>query len=138
MTAREGSGTFLQQTAQIKCDLLFRVRPNRKLYRAPPPYGGLGRPAIHGSVFRLGDSTTWGPPDAECRGTDPELGAVHVQRWEALHFPDAPQRLVTLFRIERPAARGTRRDPRVVWLGWCGQALTRESVEQAWRAYLRR
>lgn len=133
-----GSGTFLQQTAQIRCDLLFRVRPNRKLYRAPPPYGGVGRPAMHGLVFRLSDPTTWGPPAAAWRGTDPDLGPVHVQRWEALHFPDAPRRHVAVFRIERPAARATRRDPRVAWLGWCGQALPLEPVEQTWREYLRR
>ncbi|MCI0419527.1 MAG: transposase, partial [Acidobacteria bacterium] len=110
-----GSGTFLKQTTGIECDLLFRVRPNRKLRRAPPPYGGRGRPPEHGSVFRLGDPSTWGTPDAEWRGEDPDLGPVQVQRWNGLHFEDAPTRLVTLFRIERPAARGSRRDPRVVW-----------------------
>ena len=59
-----GSGTSLCQTAAITCDLLFRVRPNRKLYGAPPPYRGHGRPPLHGAVFRLSDPTTWGPPDA--------------------------------------------------------------------------
>ena len=118
-----GSGIFLKQTAGIKCDLLFRVRPNRQLYRAPEPYRGQGRPPIHGSVFRLSDPTTWGPPDAEWQGEDPDLGPVRVLRWDGLHFQDAPERSVTLFRIERPAARGSRRDPRVIWLGWCGEVL---------------
>ncbi len=131
-----GSGALLKQTTGIECDLLFRVRPNRKLRRAPPTYSGRGRPPEHGSVFRLSDPTTWGPPDEEWRGEDPDLGPVLVQRWNGLHFEGAPTRPVTLFRIERPAARSSRRDPRVVWLGWCGKSLG--PLEQTWREYLRR
>ena len=131
-----GSGTFLQATSGIECDVLFRVRPNRKLRRQPPPYRGHGRPPIHGPVFRLSDPTTWGPPEAEWRGEDPDLGPVQVQRWDGFHFEEAPTRLLTLFRIERPAARGSRRDPRVVWLGWCGEPLG--ALSQTWREYLRR
>src|SRR2546430_15796254 len=33
-----GSGIFLKETDAIPCDLLFRVRPNRKLRRSAPPY----------------------------------------------------------------------------------------------------
>ncbi len=131
-----GSGTFLQETSGIECDLLFRLRSNRKLRRQPPPYRGHGRPPLHGPVFRLADPTTWGLPDAQWRGEGPVLGPVQVQRWDRLHLEEAPARLLTLFRIERPSARGTRRDPRVVWLGWCGQPL--EALEQTWRDYLRR
>ena len=131
-----GSGTFLEQTAEIACDLLFRVRPNRKLRRQPPPYRGHGRPPLHGPVFRLGDRTTWGPPAAQWHGEDPVLGPVQVQRWDNFHFEEAPRRRVTLFRLERPAACGSRRDPRVVWLGWCGQPLG--ALDETWRDYLRR
>ena len=131
-----GSGTFLQATAGLACDLLFRVRPNRKLRLKPPPYGGHGRPPIHGPVFRLSDPTTWGPAEAQWQGEDPDLGPVQVQRWDEMHFEDASSRLVSLFRIERPAARGSRRDPRVVWLGWCGEPLP--PLQETWRDYLRR
>ena len=131
-----GSGTFLNQTAEIACDLLFRVRPNRKLYRAPPAYGGQGRPPLHGAVLRLGDPTTWGTPDDTWQGEDPDLGPVQVQQWAGMHFPDAPRRVVILLRIERPAVRGTRRDPRVIWLGWCGKLPG--PLAQTWREYLRR
>jgi hypothetical protein len=131
-----GSGSFLRQTAPIACDLLFRLRPNRKLYRAPPPYSGSGRPALHGPVFRLRDPATWGPADGEWRGEDRDLGPVEVRRWDALHLRDAPQRPLTVFRIERAAAPATRRHPRVVWLGWCGQPPG--ELAPSWRAYLRR
>ena len=43
---------------------------------------------------------------------------------------------MTLFGIERPGARATRRDPRVIWLDWCGEPLG--PLEQTWREYLRR
>jgi hypothetical protein len=131
-----GSGTFLTETDGIPCDLLFRVRSNRKLRRPPPPYKGRGARPKHGPLFRLGDPTTWGKADEEWEFTDPKLGRVCLQRWNTLHFEEAPTRLVTLFRIERLEARGTRRDPHVVWLGYCGEELPRHSLE--WRQYLNR
>ena len=39
-------------------------------------------------------------------------------------------------RIERPRARGTRRDPRELWLAWCGKPLP--PLRQSWRMYFRR
>jgi hypothetical protein len=56
---------------------------------------------------------------------------VRLQRWNDLHFEEAPTRPITLFRIERLEARGTRRDPRVVWLGYCGQEWPSHTL--AWR-----
>lgn len=131
-----GSGTFLNETDGIPCDLLFRVRSNRKLRRPPPPYKGGGARPKHAPLFRLGDPTTWGKADEEWEFNDPKLGRVCLQRWNTLHFEEAPKRLITLFRIERLEARGTRRDPRVVWLGYCGEELPRHSLE--WRQYLNR
>lgn len=134
--AEYGSGKFVKQTEGIPCDLMFRIRPNRKLRRSPPPYSGRGPRPKHGPVFRLGDPQTWGKASEEWKFDDPKLGRVRIQRWNNLHFEEAPKRLLTLCRIERLEARGTRRDPRVVWLGYCGQELPRNSDE--WREYLNR
>jgi hypothetical protein len=131
-----GSGTFLTHTQDIACDLLFRIRPNRTLRRVPGPYSGRGRPSLHGAVFRLSDPTTCGSPNASWEGEDAELGPVRVECWYALHFEDAPKRLLDVFRIQRLNARGTRRDPSVVWLGWCGQAPL--EISTGWCDYLRR
>jgi DDE superfamily endonuclease len=131
-----GSGTFLEQTAEIACNLLFRVRPNRKLRRSPPSYKGNGRRSIHGALFRLGDPTSWGQPSEGWEFSDLKLGRVRLQRWDELHFEEAPKRIVTLFRIERVEARGTHRDPHVVWLGYCGEELPHNSAQ--WREYLSR
>jgi hypothetical protein len=70
----------------------------------------------------LSDPTPWGLLNASWEGEDAELGPVRVECGYALHFEDAPNRPLEVFRIQRLNARGTRRDPSVVWLGWCGQA----------------
>ena len=132
-----GSGTFLNQTEKIDCDLLFRVKPNRKLRRAAGPYKGRGRYPVHGAVFRLSDPRTWHTPDEQWECEDEKLGPVKIKRWDDLHFEDAPKRAITLLRIERVVARGTRRDPRVVWLGYCGEQKL-PSQSQTWRQYLSR
>jgi hypothetical protein len=67
--------------------------------------------------------STWGKPDEEGEFDDPKLGRVRLQRWNTLHFEQAPKRVITRFRLERLEARGTRRDPQVVWLGYCGEEL---------------
>lgn len=131
-----GIGVFVNLTADIDCDLWFRLRPNRNLRLRPPPYGGKGRPATHGAIFRLSDPTCWSVPVEEWEFDDPLLGRVLIQRWNELHFESAPKREITLFRICRLDAPGTRRDPKVVWLGYCGEALPHDSKE--WRQYLSR
>jgi hypothetical protein len=132
-----GSGTFLLETAEIACDLLFRVKPNRKFRRAPGAYKGRGRRPIHGAVFRLSTPATWHTPDEEWECEDEKLGRVKIKRWDNLHFEDAPKRHITLLRVERVDARGTRRDPKVIWLGYCGERklTTRDAT---WREYLSR
>lgn len=132
-----GSGRFLLETKEVACDLLFRLRPNRKLRGAPPPYAGTGRPATHGAVFRLSDPATWPPADETWEVLDEKLGPLKLQRWDKLHFEDAPERPLTLLRVERVNARKTRRDPGVIWLGYCGaQPLPTQSA--LWREYLSR
>jgi len=132
-----GSGAFLKQTEEVACDLLFRVKSNRKLRRLPGPYKGCGRRPVHGTVFRLSEPATWHTPDEQWECEDEKLGPVKLQRWDKLHFEDAPKRGITLLRVERAGARGTRRDPRVVWLGYCGEQQL-PSQAATWRQYLSR
>lgn len=132
-----GSGAFLEQTAGIDCDLLFRIKPNRKLYRAPGAYKGRGRYPVHGDVFRLSQSKTWHDADEQWECDDEKLGRVRIQRWDDLHFEDAPKRRITVLRVERLEARGTRRDPKVIWLGYCGKSKL-PLHDPTWRQYLSR
>ena len=50
--AEYGCASFVKQTADIAADKLMRLRSNRLLYGAPPPYTGIGRPRVHGDKFK--------------------------------------------------------------------------------------
>ena len=131
-----GCASFLNATAAIEADMLMRVRPNRCLYGPPPPYGGRGRPPVHGDKFKLADPATWPDPMETLTDTDAKLGLVHLQLWKSLHFKKATPHPLVLIRIERIDAKDTRRDPQVVWLAWAGEVPP--PLEEWWHLYLRR
>jgi len=112
---------FLGEMQGAPCDLLLRVRPNRVLYREPGPYPGRGRPRLHGARFALAEETTWGPPDQEWEGRDASGRRLHVRAWEKLHLQGAAGVQGLLILVEWPEAKGTRRDPKRLWLFWVGQ-----------------
>ena len=131
-----GCAPFLKETADLRCNKLLRLRPNRVLYREPGPYCGMGRHPVHGSKFSLKDPTTWGNPEEEITLTDEKLGEIKLQRWDKLHQKEAADCPFTLIHLVRPSAKGTRRDPKEMWLIWTGEELP--SLAQAWKPYLRR
>ena len=67
---------------------------------------------------------------------DPELGLIRISLWRGLHFRKAVAQSVLVVRIERLCARGTRRQPKVLWLAWVGEEPP--SLDEWWRWYLRR
>ncbi len=134
--AEYGCAPFVRQTAAIPCAKVVRLRANLVLATAPPPYRGHGRPAVHGRKFKLRDARTWGKPSATYEIHDPQLGRVQIRLWANLHFRKAPQVHLWVMRIERLDARGTKRDPKVLWLAWFGAAPP--PLAQAWRLYFRR
>lgn len=131
-----GNAPFVKGSADLPADKLCRLRPNLRLRRAPPPYGGCGRPALHGAKFKLDDPTTWGDPVEKAEVEDPRLGRVRVWRWQDLHFRPAAAHPMEVLRVERLEAKGTRRDPKDWWLAWIGQAPP--PLAEGWRLYLRR
>ena len=133
--AEYGCAPFVLATADLPADKVFRLRPNRCLY-GPPVYKGQGRRPKHGAKFKLSDASTWGPPAARGELEDPQLGLVQVSLWRDLHFRAAAAHPLYVVRIERRAARGTRRDPQDLWLGWQGQEPP--PLELWWWLYLRR
>jgi DDE superfamily endonuclease len=76
--AEYGCASFVKQTADITADKLMRLRSNRVLYGAPPPYTGVGRPRVHGEKFKLNDATTWWTPDQIIEVNDPKLGRLYL------------------------------------------------------------
>jgi hypothetical protein len=134
--AEYGCAPFVQQIAELPCDVVVRLRSNLCLFGAPPPYRGQGRPAVHGRKFKLKDARTWGKPTATLDMTDPALGPVRVSVWADLHFRKAARQSFWVLRLERLQARNTRRDQRVVWLAWVGQPPP--PLAEWWKVYFRR
>lgn len=111
-----GSVTFLKRTAGIGCDKLTRFARNRVLYRpAPPRTGKRGAPRKDGDPFRCHDPSTQGPAEAHWEAEEAADHRVEVDCWNNLHFRDARPIAVSVLRVTRPAAKGTKRDPRVSW-----------------------
>lgn len=133
--AEYGCAPFLKQTADIACDKLIRLRSNRVLYGSPPPYSGTGRPRVHGDKFKLGDSTTWWPSDAQVEVEDGKLGRLRLQLWNGLHLKQAAAHPVSLIQLERlDVTAHTPAKP--LWLIWIGSE--RLSLPSIWQRYLRR
>ncbi|WP_298909624.1 hypothetical protein [uncultured Nostoc sp.] len=66
--------SLITQTADIAADKLMRLRSNRVLSGAPPPYTGCGRPRVWSDKFKVNDSTTWCTPEQAVEVNDPKLG----------------------------------------------------------------
>jgi hypothetical protein len=134
-----GCAPFVAATSSIECDKVLRLRPNLRLFEQPPPYRGRGPRPKHGPAFKLKDPSTWGNTDELLWVDDPTQGWVLVQVWHSLHFRTSPQQHMSVIRISRPGARGTKRDPKAVWLAWVGYEGRRPPpVEEWWRVYGRR
>jgi hypothetical protein len=130
-----GCARFLQLTAEIACDKLLRLRPNRVLYGAPPPYSGRGRPAQHGDKFTLKASDSWWPCEQQQRVSDEKLGQLRLRQWSRLHFQKSPEHEMTLILVERLDETGAPRQ-KPLWLIWLGE--TMPALESIWQLYLRR
>lgn len=133
--AEYGCAPFLLKTADLACDKLIRLRSNRVLYSAPPPYTGTGRPRKHGDKFKLNDPTSWWQPDEEQSVEDEKWGQLRLQIWHGLHLRQAAKQGVSLIRVERLGRSGTT-PLRPLWLIWVG--LEFPQLATIWQQYLRR
>lgn len=127
-----GSAPFLKQTADIECNKLIRLRPNRVLYHAPEAYQGKGRPRKHGEKFSLKDPDTWTVAPEDITTQDDKLGRLRVRRWKALHLRQAAEHPFDLILVERLDVP----DSNPVWLIWMAQE--EMTLSQTWKQYLRR
>lgn len=130
------TGPFVQACQRLHLPALMRLKRNRKLYRPAPahPAGKRGAPRKDGDLFQGSRPETWGKPDASWSGTDWRGKPLLVQSWQQLHFRQARAVEVTVFRVLREGARGTKRDPRESWFVWVGQdALALSEVAASYR-----
>lgn len=130
-----GCGAFVKLTADINCDKLMRLRPNRVLYGLAPDYSGQGRPAKHGDKFTLKDETSWPAAEAQHSVHSEQLGSLKLRQWSNLHFRQSPDHPMTLVLVERlDEAAHPRHKP--LWLVWIGE--TMPALDTLWALYLRR
>ena len=120
-----GSQAFRDQTKEIACEVLVRFAKNRLLYRQPPPppeKPGPGHPTWHGAPLALKDPATHGLPDQAWEGMDLKDKKVEVRCWHNLHFQKDRTQKVSLFQVVRHGAAATKRDPKVSWFLFWGEA----------------
>ncbi|WP_257236831.1 NF041680 family putative transposase [Nostoc sp. 'Peltigera malacea cyanobiont' DB3992] len=133
--AEYGCASFVKQTADVAADKLMRLRSNRVLYGAPPPYTGFGRPRVHGEKFKLNDSTTWPTPNQMMQVNHPKLGLLCLRLWTHLHFQQSAKHLMSVIQVERTEI-GERTNSKPFWLVWVGEQ--NKSLCSIWHQYLRR
>jgi hypothetical protein len=80
-----GNHHFLGALKDEPCGVLVRLRRDRVLYGPPGPYGGRGRPCVHGERFAFKEPETWGLPDADIELEDERWGEVRLRRWDNKH-----------------------------------------------------
>jgi hypothetical protein len=134
----------------LPVEVLGRLRSDRVLcFPAPPRRPGRGRPARHGSEFRLADEKTWPAPAVTTVTQTARYGTAAAAAWDRLH-PRLTSRAAwehhdgelpvidgTLIRLQVDHLPGDR-DPRPVWLWSSATAVTAAEVNRLWQSFLRR
>lgn len=133
-----GSAKFVQATATVACDKLLRIAGHRVFYRpAPPPHRHQrGARKKDGPPFKCKDARTHGKPTATWDGADEQGRRIQVAAWVGLHFRPCREITLTVIRVMRHGASGQKRDPKISWFIWIGEALL--PLEQVWPLYRRR
>src|SRR5437763_2779856 len=117
------TASFACACHQLGVGALIRLMRNRKLYRAASPRKPKqrGAPCKHGPLFQGSRPETYGPATAEWEGVDEHGKRVVVSCWKHLHFREASLAEVSVIRVQREAARESKRDPRESWFIWTGE-----------------
>jgi hypothetical protein len=139
--------------ADVRCEVLTRIRDDRVFYGDPPPrphrpFESGGRPPRHGRRFKCADRRTWPKCDDSLVATDPRYGTVRVQAWHGLHpkltrrghwsdHETIPIVRASVIRVEvEHLPKPTSRTKKTLWLVWSGPG--EPDLDRCWRAYLRR
>jgi len=106
---------FLRACQELGYSVLIRLKSNRKLYRVPVRRHPRGAPPKDGPLFQGKRPETHGTADEVWSEEPPEGRRVQISRWNHLHFQQDRSLDLSVIRVEREAAKGTKRDPRVSW-----------------------
>jgi len=131
-----GNHRFLGPLKDEPCGVLVRLRRDRVLYREPGPYGGMGRPRVHGDRFAFKEPETWGEPDAEVTVEDERWGQVRLRRWDKKHASQDSSTPFSVILVETHLERD--RPSNLFWLGYQPppqQEPGDQKLDTLWRGY---
>lgn len=111
-----GNHCFFGPLQGLGCALLARMRRDRVLYGQPGPYGGRGRPAVHGDRFAFKEPDTWPEPDEMVDFKHDRWGQVRLRRWNKLHPKQDAQSVFDVILAEVHLERD--KPPAPLWLAY--------------------
>lgn len=106
---------FLRACRDLGISVIIRMKSDRKLYRPAVRRHKKGPMPKDGPLFQGKRQETHGAPEAEACELDAKGRAVRTSRWSDLHFKQDRDLSVKVIRVEREAAKDTKRDPRISW-----------------------
>src|SRR3989440_1091079 len=128
-----GTPEFLRACHELGYSVLIRLKSNRKLYRVPVRRYKRGAPPKDGPLFQGKRPETHGQACEVCSEEPPEGRRVHISRWNHLHFQQDRSLDLSVIRVEREAAKGTKRDPRVSWFVMLDAVIPLPQIAQQYR-----
>src|SRR2546421_331358 len=128
-----GTPEFLRACSELGYSVLIRLKSNRKLYRAPVRRYKRGAPPKDGPLFQGKRPETHGSADEMWSEDPPEGRPVHISRWNHLHFQQERSLDLSVIRVEREAAKGSKRDPRVSWFVMLDESVPLPHIEKQYR-----
>ena len=106
---------FLRACKALGCQVLIRLKRNRKLYRKPVRKNSKGRMPLDGPLLQGSRAETLTGSDDTFSGTDEKGRPVHITRWSGLHFKQGRDVELCVLRVVREGAKDSKRDPRESW-----------------------
>jgi hypothetical protein len=110
-----GTPQFLRACHELGYSVLIRLKSNRKLYRVPVRTHPRGAPPKDGPLFQGKRAQTHGVADEVYSQEQASGRKVEISRWDHLHFQQDRELDLSVIKVEREAAKGSKRDPRVSW-----------------------
>jgi hypothetical protein len=124
---------FLRACSELGISVIIRMKSDRKLYRPAVRLHKKGPMPKDGALFQGKRSETHAVPDAQVCEQDAQGRAVRTSKWDNLHFKEDRELAVKVIRVEREAAKNTKRDPRVSWFVMLDDAVALQDIASGYR-----
>jgi hypothetical protein len=121
---------FLRACSDLGYRVLVRIKSDRRLYRPGVRIHKRGPTPKDGPVFQGKCQQTHGQPEEVCLQQDSQGRSVRISRWGNLHFKQDRTLALKMICVEREAAKGSKRDPRLSWLVTFDDAIPLSQIPQ--------